>query len=643
MAGKLAQARTCYAQVVAQDNRHSTALHGLAMIACAEQQFDQAVGFAERAIEAQPHIAHFYNTLGISYEATGQNQKALHAFQKAVTLKPDHAEAYHNMGISLQNLHRYDAAIDQCRKAITINPQLANAHVTMAKCFLALDDVEQAVHYYEQAVRINSNLVPAYIELAQLYQDQNRLECSSNALLHILQLTPNNAEVHVRAGMILRELGRDDDAMQHYVEALRLKPDFAEAHNNLGNLLGHHGHFEEALGHYEQATQANGTYAESYNNLAATLVHLDRIEEAVTQCQKAIALKPEYAEAHNTLASAFMKQGRYLEAVRKFKDTLTLSPDYAEAHSNLGMTHLVLGDFQAGWKAYQWRLKSPVFTSRYTAPQRRWDGSPFQDKTLLVHYEQGLGDSIQFIRYLPKVKALGGTVLYQDRPPLKALFDRCPGIDHFISTKEIDLPNFDLQVSVMSLPYLLGTQENTIPATTAYLKAEVHKIKCMRPHIQSHDFNVGIVWAGSKIHKNNRNRSCDPALFQSLAQCPGIGLYGLQKPDHEPAIPDCLKSGLVTNLGEHFKDFSDTAGAIAHMDLVISVDTSVLHLACAMGKPTWALIPYVPDWRWMLNRQDSPWYPTLRLFRQAQAGQWQPVFKAITESLHHTVQAHRSR
>lgn len=164
----------------------------------------------------------------------------------------------------------------------------------------------------------------------------------------------------------------------------------------------------------------------------------------------------------------------------------------------------------------------------------------------------------------------------------------------------------------------------------------------MRRHIQSHDFNVGIVWAGSKSHLNNRNRSCDPALFQTLAQCPGIGLYGLQRPDGEPATPECLRPCLVTNLGEHFQDFSDTAGAIAHMDLVITVDTSVLHLACALGKPTWALIPFVPDWRWMLNRQDSPWYPTLRIFRQAQPGQWEPVFEAITEALHQTLQSQRS-
>jgi hypothetical protein len=338
-----------------------------------------------------------------------------------------------------------------------------------------------------------------------------------------------------------------------------------------------------------------------------------------------------------------MKQGRYQEAKDKFLHTIALSPQYAEAHSNLGMIHLVLGEFDSGWRQYEWRLKSPVFTQRHTYRQPRWNGTPFPGKTLLVHYEQGLGDSMQFIRYLPRVKALGGTVLYQDRAPLKTLFHKYPGIDHFVSLEETDVPHFDMQVSVMSLPHLFDTRHHTIPATTAYLKAEVAKIKHMQALIHSHDFNVGIVWAGSKVHKNNQNRSCDPALFETLAQCPGIGLYGLQRPDHEPAIPDCLASCLVTNLGEHFHDFSDTAGAIAHMDLVISVDTSVLHLACAMGKPTWALIPFVPDWRWMLDRSDSPWYPTLRLFRQSQPGQWQPVFDAVAESLNRTLQKHRSR
>jgi len=642
LAGQLDQARVCYEQVVAQHSDHGAALHGLAMIACDRQQYDQAVTLAERAVEAQPDIACFYNTLGVSYDTTGQKDRAMDAFHKAVTLKPDHAEAYHNMGVSLQSLQHYDAAIDQCRKAITLNPQLAKAHITMAKCFQAQGDIEQTIYTYEQAVRVNPDSIQVYIELAQLYQQQNRLECSANAFQHILKLAPDSPDVHARLGMILRQLGHNEEARLHYLEALRLKPGFAEAHNNLGNLLSHHGQYEEALIQYEQATQANKTYAESYNNLAATLIYLERFEEAVAQCHKAIALKPEYAEAHNTLASAYMRQGHYTKAIDAFKHTISLNPEYAEARSNLGMIHLVLRDFSVGWRHYECRLKTPVFTKRYTYTQPRWDGSPFPGKTLLVHYEQGMGDSIQFIRYLPRVKALGGSVLYQGRPPVKALFNQFPGLDRFVSTEETGMPHFDMQVSVMSLPHLFDTQEHNIPATTVYLKAEVDKIKNMRPHIQSHDFNVGLVWAGAKVHKNNRNRSCDPALFQVLAQCPGIGLYGLQKPEDESAIPDSLRSCLVTNLGEHFQDFSDTAGAIAHMDLVITVDTSVLHLACAMGKPTWGLIPFTPDWRWMLDRTDSPWYPTLRLFRQAQPGQWQPVFETVTEALYQTLKNHRS-
>ncbi|MCF7976360.1 MAG: tetratricopeptide repeat protein [Phycisphaerae bacterium] len=643
LAGQLDQARTCYEQVVAQHSRHAAALHGLAMIACAQQQYDSAAHLAERAIEAQPDIATFYNTLGIAYDTLGQKEQALHAFRQAVTLKPDHAEAYHNMGVSLLSLHQYDAAIEQCRKAMTLNPQLVKAYVTLARCFQAQGDRRQAIHYFEQAVQIDADLLEAYVELAHLYQGQEQLECAATALQRIVQIGPASAEVHTRLGMILRQLGQDREARQHYMEALRLKPGLAEAHNNLGNLLNQHGLYQEALHHYEQATQANAHYAESFNNLAATLIHLNRLADAVTHCHKAITLKPAYAEAHNTLASAYMKQGRYQEAKDKFMHTLALNPEYAEAHSNLGMIHLVLGEFDAGWREYEWRLKSPVFRQRYTCKQPRWDGTPFPGKTLLVHYEQGMGDSMQFIRYLPKVKALGGTVLYQDRPPLKTLFQKYPGIDRFICLGDTDMPQFDMQASVMSLPFLLGTQEHNIPATSVYLKAEVEKIKRMQAYIQSHDFNVGIVWAGSKVHKNNRNRSCDPALFRSLAQCPGIGLYGLQRPDSEPAAPDCLADLLVTNLGEHFQDFSDTAGAIAHMDLILSVDTSVLHLACAMGKPTWALLPYVPDWRWMLDRTDSPWYPTLRLFRQSRPGQWQPVFDAVAESLNHTLQLHRSR
>ncbi|MCP4455349.1 MAG: tetratricopeptide repeat protein [Planctomycetes bacterium] len=606
--GQLDRARACYEEVVSQHSHQGAALHGLAMIALEDRLFEDAVGLAERAAEALPEIAQVCNTLGRSYDATGQKDKAVNAFQKAVTLQPDFAEAYHYM----------------------------------AQCHHALGDTACAVQSYEQAVRIKPDFVQAHLELAQLYQAQNQLESAIKTLEHILTLAPDSAEVHTRTGMILRRLNRDGEARQHYLEAIRLQPAYAPAHNNLGNLLSQYSRYEDAMYHYEQAIRISDTCAESFNNLGATLIHLNRVEEAVTQCHKAIALKPEYAEAHNTLASALMKLGRYTEATDAFNRTLTLSPDYAEAHSNLAMIHLVLKYFEAGWQEYEWRLRCPGFTKRYSAPQPRWDGSPFPGKTLLVHWEQGMGDSIQFIRYLPRIKALGGTVLYQDRPPLHRLFSRHPGIDQFISTAEPNMPRFDLQASVMSLPYLFGTCEHSIPSTSVYLHAEVDKIKNMQPHIQPHAFNVGIVWAGSKTHKNNKNRSCDPALFQTLAQCPGIALYGLQKTEDTPAIPESLKSCLVANLGEHFQDFSDTAGAIAHMDLVVTVDTSVLHLACAMGKPTWALIPFTPDWRWMLDRSDSPWYPTLRLFRQAQPGQWQPVFDAIAELLDHTVRHHRS-
>ncbi len=635
--GQLDHARAGYEQIVSQHSRHGAALHGLAMIALEDDLFEDAVKLAERAADALPEIAHVYNTLGRSYDAVGQKDKAMNAFQKAVTLKPDFAEAYHCMGVSLQSLQQYEAAIDQCRQAVTLNPQSAQAHATMAQCYHALGHASQAIDHYEQAVRLNPGFVQAHAELAQLYQAQNHLVNAVHSLEHVLTLVPDSAEVHTRIGMILRRLNRNGEARQHYLEAIRLQPEYAPAHNNLGNLLSQFSRYEDALHHYEQAIRVSDTCAENFNNLAATLIHLNRLEEAVAQCQKAITLKPEYAEAHNTLASALMKLGRYTEATNAFNRTLTLSPDYAEAHSNLAMIHLVRRAFETGWQEYEWRLKCPAFTDRYSAPQPRWDGSPFPGKTLLVHWEQGMGDSIQFIRYLPRVKALGGTVLYQDRPPLHRLFSRYPGIDQWVSTTDANMPRFDMQASVMSLPYLLGTCEHNIPSTSVYLQAEVNKINNMHAHIRPHAFNVGLVWAGSKAHKNNMNRSCDPALFQTLAQCPGIALYGLQKTEDTPVIPESLKACLVANLGEYFQDFSDTAGAIAHMDLVVTVDTSVLHLACAMGKPTWALIPFTPDWRWMLDRTDSPWYPTLRLFRQAQPGQWQPVFDAITESLTHTV------
>jgi len=299
------------------------------------------------------------------------------------------------------------------------------------------------------------------------------------------------------------------------------------------------------------------------------------------------------------------------------------------------MALLLTGRFEEGWDEYRWRLR----TEKAAYPRRHhvpcWDGSPFAGKRLLVHYEQGFGDNIQFIRYLPMVKRRGGTVICEMLAPLIGLFHGLPGIDELIpaSAERTLATEFDLYVPLLELPGIFGTTSKTIPAGVPYLHADPAKAEYWRQKLVSRAFKVGIVWAGKPAHPEDRTRSCHLRHFLHWSKIPGLRLFGLQKGAAANQTEDLSQEIAMTNLGGELDDFTDTAAVIANLDLIVSVDTAVLHLAGAMGRPAWAILPFSPDWRWMLDRPDSPWYPTMRLFRQKSYGDWDDVFQRVSQEL----------
>ena len=310
-----------------------------------------------------------------------------------------------------------------------------------------------------------------------------------------------------------------------------------------------------------------------------------------------------------------------------------MKPDYAEAHWNQAIAHLLTGDFKEGWKQYEWRRKIDWHVSAYPHKHKkpRGDGKSFVGKRLLVHCEQGIGDSIQFVRYLPLVKAQGGMVVFEAWKSLHGLLRGFDGIDELVelSFDRETQAQFDAHVSIMDLPGLFETTEQTITDSVPYIHACPIKSAQWSHELSGTDLKVGIVWAGSARHTNDHNRSCRLKHFLPLCQIEDVRLYGLQK--GEPARQ--AKEMPLINLGEQFDDFTDAAAAIDNLDLIISVDTAVLHLAGAMGKPVWALLAYSPDWRWMLKRADSPWYPSMRLFRQQKWGDWDSLLQVVAREL----------
>lgn len=442
-------------------------------------------------------------------------------------------------------------------------------------------------------------------------------------------------QFHNTLGVVLRAIGRLEEATVACEQALLLNAEYAEAHHNMGNVFFSQGRYAAAVEKYNHVTSLDPGCVEAYNTAAIALQYLGEYDAAMEKCRQALLRKPDYAEAYNTAASVLLKKGLCVEAIENYGHALRLKPDYAEAHCNLGMALLLGGRFEEGWPEYAWRLKTDKAAYLRGHPAPCWDGSSFAGKTLLIRHEQGFGDNIQFIRYLPTVKRLGGRVSCETLRPLVGLFGGLGGVDELVeaSSATAFAGDFDFYVPLLQLPRILGTTLETIPAGVPYLHADPVKAQRWRGRFSQTELNVGIVWAGQPAHPEDRARSCHLRHFVPLSKIPGVQLFGLQKGSAAAQVRDLAAEISLTNLGDEFNDFTDTAAVVENLDLVISVDTAVLHLAGAMAKPVWAILPSAPDWRWMLERDDSPWYPTMRLFRQRQHGRWDEVFLRVSHEL----------
>jgi len=433
---------------------------------------------------------------------------------------------------------------------------------------------------------------------------------------------PHIAEFHANLGEFSRLAGKPDMAVASFQRAIELKPNEPTFHNHLGMALGGMRQYEMAAREYQRAIELKPDYAEAYACLSGPLRQLDRLAEADAAIRTAIRLQPDMPAAQHNLAVVLADQGRFQEAIAAYSRAIELKPDSVEARCHLGELYLLLGDFERGWKEHEWRL--PI---AYPNNPRRWDGGELNGKTILLYGEQGFGDVIQFVRYVPMVAEKGGRIILVCHEKLVRLLAGVPHIAQIVSLKQ-PTPAFDVFCPLLSLPLALGTTLHNIPANVPYLKSERPRL-AKKPHV----LRVGLAWAGNPEHWDDLRRSIPLEQFAPFSAIPGIEFYSLQigpatrqKNDSSAPLP-------LIDLTADLHDFADTAAIVANLDLVISVDTAAAHLAGAMGKPVWILLAAMPDWRWMLKREDSPWYPTMRLFRQESTGSWSHVIRRVVDSL----------
>ncbi len=502
--------------------------------------------------------------------------------------------------------------------------------------------------------------VTATLNLARQQLGSGLFDHAEDLCRRVLEMDPDHPDAFHLLGLISQRTGKADIAADLINTAIALNPHAAEYYYNLGVIFTAAAKQDAALKAYQAAVILKPDYAEALNNAGLILYERDMLAEAEALFQQAIGVKPDFTHAYYNLGKALQALGKPKAAIRAYDQVLTLLPDSAETRFNRSLALLLMGKFKEGWTQYEWRYRCIDNPSKSSAKAdwQFWQGSLFDGKRLLVIDEQGIGDTLQFMRYLPMVKARGGTVGFETVKPLINLLRDFRGIDELWDRSSVKKfgPSFDLYAPLMSLPAIFNTELETIPAEVPYIFPDAAKVRLWERRLQKGRINVGIVWGGksSDAYRQNKrsglehislewagqpanrfasNRLTRLEYFAPLTKIPGIQLYGLQKGTAAAQIKEPSQRMDAINLGEEFNDFSDTAAVIANMDLVISVDTAVAHLAGAMAKPVWILIPFVADWRWLLDRDDSPWYPTARLFRQQTPQRWDDVFKRVADEL----------
>jgi tetratricopeptide (TPR) repeat protein len=519
-----------------------------------------------------------------------------------------------------------DEAIETAHQAIAVAPASAVVFASLAAALLIQNDHDGAADASRKAIAIDPLSGEPYFTLGNALLALGQIDAAAQALHMATAQLPERADVLNSLGVALLESGQLEAAETALRRALDISPALVEGHSNLGHLLNLDNQPEEAAVHAWRALELDEGFVSAWINLAAALLTLDQPAEALTAAERALALTPDSAETLNCLGSALDALGRDAEARAAYERAIQLEPDLAEAHFNRALNLLMAGDYRAGFDEYEWRLKlAGGAVSRATTAM--WDGAPLNGATVLLHAEQGFGDSLQFIRFAPLVAERGGRVILACQEPLLSLLSAVEGIDETVALDGA-VPEFDSHAALASLPHILDVAPDSLAPAAAYIPPSETPWQLDAPAAAR--LKVGFAWSGSPANKINRRRSCPVEFLQPLLGRSDIACYGLQV---GPSAEDIAANGAIEDLSPRLADFADTAAAIGGLDLVISIDSAVAHLAGGLGHPVWAMLSHGGDWRYLRGGDDNPWYPTMRHFRQPAPGDWAAVIAAIGDAL----------
>ncbi len=600
--GDLSNAMVLYDEILKHNPHHVGALHLSGVICFEEKRMEQAQDYFARGLETAPDFAQLRLSYGVILFELGRAEDALFHYGEAIAIDPGLAEAFYNRANAFMALRQFEEAVIDYSQAFVLEPQNEQCLSNLGDALQALRRFGDALPVYEQAIHINPGYAQAWSNHGLALHGLKRLESAIASLAEAISIDPGLSAFYFNRGNIFRELGRFEEAAGDYARAIRIEPHHAEACSNEGDAL-------------------QGLY---------------RFEDALIAYERALSIKPDFAEAWSNRGACLKQIRRFEQALASFDQSIELNAVFAEAYWNKALTLLLLGRLEEGWDLYEWRKKTKDPVGGRVFHQPVWTGTEaISNKTLLVHAEQGFGDAIQFSRYLAWLTARGAKVLFAPHPQLRALFGWLDSPCCIVDENDASL-SFDYHISLMSLPRALKIDPWNMPAGLAYLHAEDFLVERWKHKIGQTGFKVGICWQGNS-GTIDAGRSFPVGLFFQLSQVPGLRLLSLQKGPGEAQLLDLPRGMVVETLGEDFDSgpqaFLDTAAVMNCCDLVITCDTAVAHLAGALGVRTWVPLKYVPDWRWFLDREDSPWYPSMRLFRQETHGDWDGVFARMQAAL----------
>jgi len=610
--------------------------------------FQRAECSYREILQIDPNNFYAWHYLGLLYFQLKKLDSAIDSLQKAIKSKPDDSHVYYNLGMVYQESGKLEEAITEYQKALQFDSLNTDAYVNLGNIYKKKGLTDLAVSHYQKAIYLNPDHMQAYYNLGYLFQEEHRYDDAIAYYQKTLQLDPNLFAVYYNLGYIYHQRKQFDEAINCYMKTLQLNPDMADAYRNLGLAFYDKEEFDESIIYYQKALRLNPDFIDAYNNLGAIYQEQGNYHEAIIYYQKALELNPNVATAYSNLGNAFYSVGNDQEALIYFRKALLLNAHYVEAHANMSHVLLSQGNFHEGWKEYEWRLLKKESRSKIFL-QPVWDGLPLQNKTLLVYAEQGIGDEIMFASCLPDVISMTDLCTVECDKRLIPLFTRSfhqcsiAGRIDYSNTDSPGPPLADLKIAIGSLPKLFRPDSKGFPQQKSYLIPDDQKVKkwIMRFSEIKARVKIGISWRGGSTPNVIRVRSTKLMQWAGLFSIPEIAFINLQ-------YGDCSEE--LTNIEERLgvrihtwedtdplKDLDDFAAEIAALDLVVSVDNATVHMAGALGVQAWVLLPYVCEWRWMKQVEDTPWYPTLRLYRQIIPGEWEDVFERVSSNLRQLV------